>query len=217
VEYQSDNTMQQLKAAIVNHYKLTKFYFIVSVFIICISVLAICSAILVSYYNSEKDGAQTKSISHLLNYTDWWNDYQSHIVKEKIYQMQIDNLNNDLNDKNQQPSTIDQQRQTLEKYQNLSNELHADKSKKDSLENLKYKAEIEYNASYPKSIEEIGNNKKLVEQYDFVTILLIMGASLGGISEIAKNKPLGYSAFIFGALGVIMLLLTIFTPQELLY
>jgi len=103
----------------------------------------------------------------------------------------------------------------LEKYQNLSNELHADKSKKDSLENLKYKAEIEYNASYPKSIEEIGNNKKLVEQYDFVTILLIMGASLGGISEIAKNKPLGYSAFIFGALGVIMLLLTIITPQEL--
>jgi len=105
----------------------------------------------------------------------------------------------------------------LEKYQNLSNELHADKSKKDSLENLKYKAEIEYNVSYVESLVEINKNRHLIKLYDFVTILLIMAATLGGISEIAKNKPLGYSAFIFGALGVIMLLLTIFTPQELLY
>jgi hypothetical protein len=215
VEYQSDNTMQQLKATIVNQYKLTKFYFIVSVFIIGISVLAIGSAILVSHYNSEKDDAQTKSISHLLNYTDWWNDYQAHTVKEKIYQMQIDNLNIDLNDKNHQPSTIQQQQQTLAKYQNLSDELHADKSNEDSLENLKNIAETAYN-HYNTSIEEINNNRHLIKLYDFVTILLIIGATLGGISEIAKNKPLGYSAFIFGGSGVAILLLTIFIPQVLL-
>jgi hypothetical protein len=207
--------MQQLKTStIVKQHKLTKFYFIVSVFIICISVLAICSAILVSHYNSEKDDAQTKSIIHLLNYTDWWNDYQAHIVKEKIYQMQIDNLNIDLNDKNQQPSTIDQKQQTLEKYQSRSDELHDDKSKKDSLENLKYKAETAYDFYY-KSIEVINKNRILIKIYDLVTILLIMGATLGGISEIAKNKSLGYSAFIFGGLGVVILLLTIFIPQEL--
>jgi hypothetical protein len=210
-EYQSDNVMQRLKTAIVNQYKLTKFYFIVSVFIISISSLTVYSAILLSEHNSEKDDAQTKSIIHLVNSTKSWNEYQAYKLKEKIYQMQIDNLNIDLNDKNhQQPSTIDQRRQTLANYTRLSGELHADKSTEDSLKSIRYKAETASNVSYPKSIEEIDNNKKFVEQYNYVTILLFMGASLGGISEIAKNKSLGYSAFIFGGLGLVIPLVTIF-------
>ena len=216
MEYQSENTMQQLKTStIVKQHKLTKFYFIVSVFIICISVLTVCSAILLSEHTSEKDDAQTKSIIHLVKSTKSWNEYQANKLKEKIYQMQIDNLNIDLNDKNQQPSTIDQKQQTLEKYQSRSDELHDDKSKKDSLENLKYKAETAYDFYY-KSIEVINKNRILIKIYDLVTILLIMGATLGGISEIAKNKSLGYSAFIFGGLGVVILLLTIFIPSVLL-
>jgi Domain of unknown function (DUF4337) len=203
--------MQQLKATIVNQYKPRKFYFIISVFIIGISALTVCSAILLSEHYAEKDDAQTKSIIHLVNSIKLWNEYQAHKLNEKIYQMQIDNLKIDLSDKNQQPPTIEQQ-QTLANYQKLSKELHEDKNHKDSLADLKYRAQIEYNASYPKSIEEIGNNNNLVVRYDFVTILLFMGASLGGISEIAKNKPLGYSAFGFGGSGVVILLLTIFTP-----
>jgi Domain of unknown function (DUF4337) len=215
VEYQSENVMQQLKATTVKQHKLTKFYFIISAFIIGISVLAIFSAIMVSEYNSKKDDAQAESITHLINSTDWWNDYQAHKVKEKIYQMQIDNLNIALYSKNQQQLPNTYELQTLTKYQNLIEELHADKEHEDSLKDLMDKAKTKYKY-YLNSIEEISNNKNFVRLYDTITILLIMGASIGGVSEIAKNKPLGYSAFGFGAVGVVMLLLIVFIPQILL-
>jgi hypothetical protein len=77
------------------------------------------------------------------------------------------------------------------------------------------KAQTKYKY-YLNSIKEISKNKDFVRLYDTITILLIMGASVGGISEIAKNKPLGYSAFGFGGLGVLMLLVTVFLPQILL-
>jgi len=51
---------------------------------------------------------------------------------------------------------------------------------------------------------------KFIEAYDFVTILLIIGVGLGGISEIAKNKPLGYASLVVGGFGVIVLIS--FTP-----
>lgn len=213
--------MQQLKTTTVNQHKLTKFYFIVSAFIIGASVLAIYSAIMVSVYNSNKDDIQAQSIITVVNSTDWWNDYQAHKLKEKIYQMQIDNLNITLYDKKQEPSIVGQQpsqdiykQQTLVKYQKLIDELHADKLHKDSIKNLRYNAETESN-HYKKLKEEIGNITSLITSYDFITILLIVGASLGGISEIAKSKPLGYSAFNFGGLGVIILLVTTFIPQVL--
>lgn len=37
---------------------------------------------------------------------------------------------------------------------------------------------------------------KFIVAYDFVTILLIIAVGLGGISEIAKNKLLGYPSLV---------------------
>jgi hypothetical protein len=217
VEYQSDNTMQRLKDTIVNQYVTAKFYFIVLAFIVCISVLTIYSAILVSEYKEKKDDEQTESITILINSTKLWNDYQAHKLKEKLYQMQIDNLNIALSDKNQQQSQYMYKQQSLEKYQQLIDKLHASKDHKDSLKYLRYKAETQYNNTYDESLREIEKNKKLGEHGDFVIILLIIGASLGGMSVIAKYKPLGYSAFSFGGLGVVILLLTMFLPQVTMF
>lgn len=68
---------------------------------------------------------------------------------------------------------------------------------------------------YEQSLVASSQNSKFVEAYDFVTILLIIGAGLGGISEIAKNKLLGYPSLIVGGSGVIVLLLTTFMPSIL--
>ncbi len=219
--------MQRLKETIVNQYLPIKFYFIVLAFIISISFLTIYSAILVSEYKEKKDDEQAESITILINSTKLWNDYQANKLKEKLYQMQIDNLNIALSDKSEQqeqPSSIDHQQQSqdmhkrdnLAKYQRLIGELHANKGPH-SLKELKYTAEIEYNGSYYESLEEIEKNKILGEHGDFVILLLIIGASLGGMSVIAKNKPLGYSAFGFGGSGVAILLLTMFMPQVTMF
>ncbi len=133
--------------AALSRLEITKFYAIVSAFIISTSVLAIYSTIEVTEHNSKKDDAQAQSILHKVNSTDWWNDYQAHKIKEKIFQMEIDNLNISLLDQRQQPSLTGPQQpqdthrqQYLAKYQVLLDELHADKLTKDSLENLKLKA-----------------------------------------------------------------------------
>jgi Domain of unknown function (DUF4337) len=209
--------MQRLKDTIVNQYITTKFYFILSAFMISISVLAIYSSIMVSHYNSNKDDVQAESIRHLLNSTDWWINYQAHVVKENIYQLQVDNLNIALSDKNQeQQQSRDMLNKNLTDYTALIGELDADKDIEDSLNDLKFKAEDAYK-SYVNSIKEINTNTSLIKVYDFVIILLIIGASLGGMSETAKYKPLGYSAFSFGGLGVVILLLTMFMPQVTMF
>ena len=40
---------------------------------------------------------QADSLTHLVKSQDWWSDYQAHKLREKIFQMEIDNLNNTLN------------------------------------------------------------------------------------------------------------------------
>jgi hypothetical protein len=190
-----------------------------------ISVLAFYSSIMVSHYNSNNDDVQVESIRHILNSTDWWINYQSHVLKENIYQMQIDNLNIALSDKyqeQQQPTTINQQQsqdmlmKNLTDYTRLVGELHADKDIEDSLYDLRSMSVDAYK-SYVNSIKEINRNTSVIKLYDFVIILLVIGTSLGGMSETAKNKPLGYSAFGFGGTGVVILLLTMFVPQVLLF
>jgi hypothetical protein len=61
-----------------------------------------------------------------------------------------------------------------------------------------------------KSLLDISENSKFITIYEFITILLTIGTGLGGLSEIAKNKVLGYSGFVVGGIGVIVLLLVIF-------
>src|SRR5215469_15673740 len=59
------------------HHKLTKFFFIISIFIAGISVLAVYSTIMTTEYSIKKDDIQAESITHLVKSSDWWNDYQA--------------------------------------------------------------------------------------------------------------------------------------------
>ena len=196
-------------------HKLTRFYLIVSVYAIGISVLAIYSAMLISHHNLEKDDSQLNSTTYLLYAVDWWNDYQAHKIREKIYNMQIDNLNISLHeDQTQHLLGINQQgqdvykQQILAKYQFLDKDLHDNKSNPDSIGNLMTKARANV-TNFENSLKDISKNSALIMQYDFITILLIVAASMAGISEIAKNKLLGYSAFLLGGIGCMLLILTV--------
>ena len=101
------------------------------------------------------------------------------------------------------------------KHQSYIDTLHADKTVDGSLANLKYNAETEQKI-YEESLNNISENSKFITIYEFITILLIIGTGLGGLSEIAKNKVLGYSGFIVGGIGVTVLLLVIFVPSTII-
>ena len=145
---------------------------------------------------------------------------------EKILQAQLDNLNvtlqnakSNLNNMsspvasgfaaNKQPIYS-----SLTKYKSYIKMLHADKSVKGSLANLKYNEEIE-NSTYEGSLIKISEISKFITIYELITVLLIIGAGLCGISEIAKNKVLGYPGLVIGGFGVIILLLTISVPSTI--
>ena len=57
-----------------------------------------------------------------------------------------------------------------------------------------------------KSLCNISETSKIITTYELITILLIIGAALGGISEVAKNKLIAYPGFAVGGAGVIILL-----------
>ncbi|HXX95641.1 MAG TPA: DUF4337 family protein [Candidatus Bathyarchaeia archaeon] len=196
-----------------DHHKLTRFFFTISVFITATSVLAVYATIMTTHYGIKKDDIQAESITRLVKSQDWWNDYQAHKLREKIFQVEIDNLNNTLN---QLPTSASHQQrvlimQTFSKYQSYLSKLHANKSITDSLANLTNKAQTEQKL-YEQSVIAASQYSKFIEAYDFVTILLIIGVGLGGISEIAKNKLLGYGSLVIGGFAVTVLLLISFTP-----
>jgi hypothetical protein len=195
--------------------KLTTFFLIISLFIIAISILAVFSTIAAAEYGIKKDDLQTASLMHLVKHLDWWNDYEEQRLGEKLLQTEIDDLNLTLHTNNPSVSLSGQSvyyNQTLRKHQSYIDALHANKSVDGSLANLKYNAETELKA-YDKSLVTITESSEFITIYEFITILLIIGAGLGGISEIAKNKLLGYPSFIVGGAGIILLLLTLFGPS----
>lgn len=181
------------------------------------------STIAASEYGIKKDDMQTKSLIHLLKSVDWWNDYQEQKLGEKLLQMEIDGLNLTLQHNNNTNPSIGSSKQQqdiyhkliLLKHQSYIDTLHADKSVNGSLANLKYNSESEQSI-YEKSLADISENSKFITIYELITILLIIGAGLGGISEIAKNKLLGYASFAVGGSGVIILLLVLFVPSSIL-
>ena len=180
---------------------------------IVVSILAVYSTTAASEYGLKKDDIQTQSITHLFKSNDWLNDYEEQRLGEQILQSQIDNVNITLQNNNNNISTSSATHKQaiyyLHKYKSHIDTLHADKSVEGSLANLLYKAEIE-NSAYEKSLNNISETSKIITTYELITILLIIGAGLAGISEIAKNKLIGYPGFAVGGAGVIILLLFLF-------
>src|SRR5919109_1563760 len=203
--------------------ELTKFFLMISLFIVAISVLAVYSTIAASEYGIKKDDMQIKSLTHLLKSVDWWNDYQEQKLGEKFLRTEIDDLNFTLHNNNNysiSSNKLQQQQdiyynQILLKHQSYIDTLHADKTVDGSLANLKYNAETEQKI-YEESLIDISENSNFITIYEFITILLIIGTGLGGLSEIEKNKVLGYSGFVVGGIGVIVLLLVIFVPSTII-
>jgi Domain of unknown function (DUF4337) len=208
--------------------RLTKFFLVVSIFLIVISILAIYSTVAATEYGAKKDDMQITSLTHLLKSMDWLNDYEAQKIAEQVLQAQIYNLNftlqsvNSNHTNNNIPTSIVNSSASnkqsiynpLTKYKSYISKLHADRSVEGSLANLRYKAEVE-NSTYEKSLITISETSKFITIYELITILLIIGAGLCGISEIAKNKLLGYPGFAVGGVGVTILLLVILDPSAM--
>ncbi|MDP9289931.1 MAG: DUF4337 family protein [Thermoproteota archaeon] len=214
--------------------RLTKFFLVVSVFLIVISILAIYSTVAATEYGAKKDETQIASLTHLLKSMDWLNYYDARLIAETVLQAQIDNLNiilqnvnsnhTNINNNNSLTSIVNNSAANkktiynpLTRYESEvlhGGMLHADRSVEGSLANLRYNAEVE-NSTYEKSLITISETSKFITIYELVTILLIIGAGLCGISEIAKNKLLGYPGFAVGGVGVTILLLVILDPSTM--
>jgi Domain of unknown function (DUF4337) len=187
----------------------TKFFLVVSLFVISMSILAVYSTITASEYNLKKDDMHTHAIVHLIKSNDWLNDYEEQKLGEKILQSQIDNVNITIL---QNTTTAQKQAANnyLQKYRTYIDTLHAGKSVEGSLANLKNKEEIE-KSEYEKTLSNISETSKIIMTYELVTILLIVGAGLAGTSEVTKNKLVAYPGFVIGGGGIIILLLFLFT------
>ncbi|MGB6591206.1 MAG: hypothetical protein WBE68_06840 [Candidatus Nitrosopolaris sp.] len=211
-----------------NHdtFHLTKYFLIISVFLIAISILAIYSTIAATEYGAKKDDSQVASLTHLVKSIDWFNDYEAQKLGEKVLQAQIDNLNATLQNVNSNLNNMSSPTvsgsgankqpiyYSFSKNKSYINMLHADKSVEGSLANLKNNGEIE-NSTYERTLTKISEISKFITIYELVTVLLIIGAGMCGISEIAKNKLLGYPGLVIGCFGVLILLLAIVSPSTI--
>lgn len=206
--------------------RLTGFFLAISIFLIVISILAVYSTVAATEYGARKDDLQIVSLTHLLKSMDWLNDYEQQNIGEKLLQAQIDILNLTLHNVSGNHTTSSTPTlivnnsalhkqfisNPITKYESYLGKLHAEKSVVGSLANLKYNAEAE-NSTYEKSLITISETSKFITIYELITISLIIGAGLCGISEIAKNKFLGYPGFVIGSVGVIILLLVTLEPS----
>src|SRR5919112_6458978 len=190
----------------------TKFFLVVSLFVIAVSILAVYSNITSFEYGLKKDDMHTHAVVHLIKSNDWLNDYEEQKLGEKILQSQIDNMNITLQKNNN--AIHNQANYYLHKYKSYIDTLHADKSVEGSLANLQHKVKVE-NSAYEKSLLNISEASKIITTYELITILLIIGAGFGGISEITKNKLIGYPGLAVGSIGVIILLLFFFTGSPI--
>src|SRR6476661_5686381 len=192
----------------------TRFFLLVSLFVIAMSILAVYSTITASEYGLKKDDLHTHAIVHLVKSNDWLNDYEEQRLGEQILQSQIDNVNITLQNNNSigtsYTTTQKQANDYLHKYRSHIDALHTDKSVKGSLANLQYKSGVEEN-EYDKTLDNISETSKIIMTYELVTILLIVGAGLAGTSEVTKNKLVAYPGYAVGGSGIIILLLFLFT------
>jgi hypothetical protein len=190
----------------------TKFFLVVSLFVIAASILVVYSNITASEFGLKKDDMHTHAIVHLVKSNDWLNDYEEQKLGEKIIQSQIDNVNLTLRNNISTSDAITQKQanEYLHKYRSYIDTLHADKSVEGSFANLQYKEQIE-ESEYEKILNNISETSKIIMTYELAAILLIVGAGLAGTSEVTKNKLIAYPGFIIGGAGIIILLLFLFT------
>ncbi len=182
-----------------------RFFLILSIFIGVISVLAAYSSITASQLNVTATHSMSEATSHLVNASDWWNDYQAHKLREKVWETQIDNLNVNL----ASASLNDAQRENvtglISKYNSYLDKLHADNSTEDSLANLSVKAKAE-EEGYRNSVDRAEEKTSFAEGYEAATTFLVISSGLGGVSNITKRKLLGYPSFGIGAVGIAVFL-----------
>ena len=128
----------------------TKFFLVVPLFVIAVSILAVYSTISATEYDLKKDDMHTHAIIHLVKSNDWLNAYEEQKLGERILQSQIDNVNITL----QNTATTQKQAANnyMHKYRTYIDTLHADKSVEGSLANLQYKEQIERN-EYEKTLQ----------------------------------------------------------------
>lgn len=112
-----------------------RFFFILSIFIAAMSVMAAYSSISASRLNVEANHNMSEAITHLVNSSDWWNDFQAHKLREKIWEVQVDNLNSSLNNPTSGQADKENLNQLLVKYKSYQTKLY-DKSARESLVNL---------------------------------------------------------------------------------
>lgn len=189
------------------------FFLIVTFFIIGVSILAVYTTILATELGLEKDDMQISSLSHLIKSMDWENDYNEEKIGERILKAQLDDLNITLQG-NHTKNKVTEIMKNFAIYKSHLEDLEGSITVNGSLLNLKHKAESEYN-TFLQSVVDISHLSKMIGIYELITVLLIIAAGLGGVSEIARNKLLGYPAFIIGGVGVIVLFVVTFMPSIL--
>jgi hypothetical protein len=190
------------------------FFLIVTFFIIGVSILAVYTTTLATELGLEKDNIQITSLTHLIKSMDWENDYNEEKIGERILNAQLDDLNIRLQSNNTQKNVTELEN-NLSMYISHLEHLKDGVTANGSFLNLKYKAESEYE-SFVQSADHISDISKIIGVYELITVLLIIAAGLGGVSEIARNKLLGYPAFIIGGIGVILLFVITFFPSKLI-
>jgi predicted RNase H-like nuclease (RuvC/YqgF family) len=190
------------------------FFLIVTFVIIGLSILAVYTTILATELGLEKDDMQITSLTHLIKSMDWENDYNEEKIGERILKAQLDDLNIRLESNNTQKNVTEIEN-NLAMYKSHLEQLKEGVTTNGSFLNLKYQAESEYE-SFLQSADHISDISKKIGIYELITVLLIIAAGLGGVSEIARNKLLGYPAFIIGGTGVILLFMITFSPSTLI-
>lgn len=193
-------------------HRLSGFFLIDTILVIAVSILAVYSTILAAEFSILKDDIQISSLIHLTRSMDWLNDYNEERIGERLLKAQIDNLNLSLQKSSNNITNSALLIQSLDDYKSHLTLLGADKNTMGSLLNLKNNAEIENNL-FSQALANISSVSKIIGIYELVTILLIIGAGLGGMAEIARNKLLAYPAFIIGGIGVILLFIVTFIPS----
>jgi hypothetical protein len=144
---------------------------------------------------------------------DWENDYNEEKIGERILKAQLDDLNITLQGIYTKNKATEIENNFVT-YKSHLEDLEGSVTINGSLLNLKHKAESEYDR-FLRSVDDISHISKMIGIYELITVLLIIAAGLGGVSEIARNKLLGYPAFIIGGVGVIVLFVVNFVPSIL--